>query len=168
MSLPKTLRDFAIYNDGVFVGEGESAKLPKIAYKTEEWIGGGMSAPVEIRDHLEKLDCEWSTKGFDVTPYTQLGQENLGSIGLRFVGAYQAPDTGDVDSVEIVMRGTHKEVEGSELKRGEQGSTKVMSTLTTYQLLLNGEEKIFIDTINGVERYGGKDVRSNIRQALGI
>jgi uncharacterized protein len=168
MSLPSTLRDFAIFNEGEFIGEGEMARLPKLAYKTEEWIGGGMSAPVEIRDHLEKMDCEWETKGFVPLPFKQLGDENLGAIGLRFVGAYHQPDTGTVDSVEVELRGTHKEVESGQLKRGEQGSTKVMSTLTTYKLSVNGQELVFIDAINGVERFNGKDIRAPLREALGL
>lgn len=168
MSLPRTLRDFAIFNEGEFIGEGEMARLPKIAYKTADWIGGGMSAPVEIRDHLEKMDCEWETKGFLALPFKQMGTESLGGIGLRFVGAYDQPDSSVLDSVEVEMRGTHKEIESGQLKRGEQGSTKVMSTLTTYKLSVNGQELVFIDALNGIERYDGKDIRSPLREALGL
>jgi uncharacterized protein len=168
MSFPRTLRDFAIFNEGEFIGEGDMARLPKIAYKTEEWIGGGMSAPVEIRDHLEKMDCEWETKGFLELPFKQMGSERLGSIGLRFVGAYYQSDSGTVDSVEVEIRGTHKEVDGGQLKRGEQNSTKVMSTLTTYKLSVNGVELIFIDALNGIERYDGKDIRNPLREAIGL
>lgn len=168
MSLPRTLRDFGIFEDGEFIGEGVMARLPKLAYKTEEWIGGGMAAPVEIRDHLEKLDCEWEAKGFLALPFKQLGKDRLGAIGLRFVGAFDDPDSGAVDSVEVELRGNHKEVEGGEFKRGEGGNTKVMSALTTYKLSLNGKELVFIDVINGVERFDGKDIRAPLREALGL
>jgi uncharacterized protein len=150
------------------VMEGESATLPDLEYKTDEWIGAGMSAPVEIRDHLEKLTCEWSYKGFLDSPFADFGEENLGGLGLVFIGAYESPEDGRVYNVTTSLRGNHKKIQPGELKRGEQGSGKVMSTLTTYQLLKDNEEKVFIDVINGIERYNGKDIRSNIRQALGI
>jgi uncharacterized protein len=168
MSMPRDLKDFMVYVDGEYAGECESGSAPKLSYKVEEWIGGGMAGPVEIDQHLEKLSCEWSPRGFKLSAYAQMGRRNLGAIGLRFAGAYARPDTGEVDSVEHIMRGTHREIDGGELKRGAPGQTKVTSTCTTYELRVNGAEVIFVDMINGIERYDGVDVRAGIRQALGL
>lgn len=168
MSLPNDLKDYAIYVDGEFKGECESGTAPKLSYKVEEWIGGGMAGPVDIDQHLEKLSCEWATRGFSLSPYQQFGKRELGALGLRFVGAYQKADSGEVDSVEHIMRGTHRELDSGEMKRGENGNTKISSSLTIYELRVNGKEIIHIDLINGIERYNGTDARANIRQALGL
>jgi uncharacterized protein len=168
MALPRDLRDFAIFVDGEgYKGQGMTARLPELSYKTEEWIGAGMSAPVEIDSHLEKLDCEWSARGFDVGSYRQFGERRLGGLGLRFVGAYRDPETNALLHVEAIMRGTHKKIDGASFKRGEPGETKTMSTLTFYRLEINGEEAVEIDTINGTERYFGTDVRSDLREIIG-
>lgn len=168
MSLPRDLKDFMVYVDGEYKGECSSGTAPKLTYKVEEWIGGGMSGPVDIDQHLEKLTCEWSTRGFELSAYAQMGKRNLGALGLRFVGAYQRPEDGGVDSVEHIMRGTHREVDGGEMKRSDAGSTKIASSLTHYELHVNGREVVYIDLLNGVERYDGHDVRGDIRAALGL
>jgi uncharacterized protein len=168
MSLPRDLKDYVVFSDGVQIGECESGQAPKLSYKVEEWIGGGMAGPVEIDQHLEKLGCEWATRGFSIPAFKQFGHRRLGAIGLRFVGAFQRADTSAVDSVEHIMRGTHREIDGGDMKRGDNGNTKVMSSLTIYEMRINDEEVIHIDLINGVERYNGIDVRADIRQALGV
>ena len=168
MSILKELRDFAIFVEGDFKAQGDEARLPKIAFATDEWIGSGMAAPVEIRQHLEKMDCEFTARGFELAAYQQLGTNGLGGLGLRFVGAMQKPDTTEVDSVEFEMRGQHKEVDGGNFKRKEPGQTKVMSTLTQAKLTVNGEEIYFIDAMVGIARFNGVDIYSDVRQALGI
>ncbi len=168
MSMLKELRDFAIFVEGEQKGQGDEARLPKLAFATDEWIGPGMAAPTEIRQHLEKMDCEWTARGFELAAYQQMGVNTLGGLGLRFVGAMQRPDTAEVDSVEFEMRGQHKEIDGGSFKRKEPGQTKVMSTLTQARLSINGEEVYFIDAIAGIARFNGTDIYSNIRQALGI
>lgn len=168
MSLPRDLKDYAVYVDGEYQGEAESGTAPKLSYKAEEWIGSGMAGPVDIDQHLEKLTCEWMARGFSIPAFSQFGKRSLGAIGLRFAGAYQRGDSGDVDSVEHIMRGNHREVESPEHKRGAPGNTKITSSLTMYELRINDEEIIHIDLINGIERYNGNDVRSDIRQAIGL
>ena len=168
MSMPRDLKDFIVFVDGEQKGECVSGQAPKLSYKVDEFIGGGMAGPVDIDQHLEKLSCEWSARGFELSAFEQFGKRKLGAIGLRFVGAYQQADTEAVDSVEHIMRGTHKEIDGGDMKRGESGTTKIMSSLTLYELRINGAEVIHIDMISGVERYAGVDIRSPIRQALGI
>jgi uncharacterized protein len=166
MSLPRDLKDYLVYVDGEQKGECVSGQAPKLAYKVDEWIGGGMAGPISIDQHLEKMSCEWSARGIELASYQQFGKRKLGAVGLRFVGAYQQPDTGAVDSVEHIMRGNHSEVDSGDMKRGEPGTTKIMSTLTSYELRVNDVEIVHIDLIAGVERYGGKDIRSAIRSAL--
>lgn len=168
MSLPLDLKDYALFVEGDYLGETNMTRLPKLAYKVEEWIGSGMSGPIEIDQHLEKMDCEWETRGFSLDAYEQFGVRELGGLGLSFRGAYQRGNDGDVTTVEWLVRGQHRELEGGENKRGENGTTKVVTSIVTVTLLVNDQEKIHVDMLAGVERYNGVDKRSGLRDALGI
>lgn len=166
MSIPHDLKDYALFMNGVFLGNADSGKPPKLTYKVEEWIGGGMAGPVDIDQHLEKLEAEFTCRGFQLIE--GFGNRRIGGNGLRFVGSYQDDTTGGVTKVEHIMRGKFVETTPGELKRGDPSNQAVKATLSTYELHVNDEEKVFIDLLNGVERYNGEDVRSDIRQALGI
>lgn len=168
MSLPFDLKDYALFANGDYIGETNMTRLPKLSRKVEEWIGSGMSGPVEITQHLEKIDVEYETRGFSLDAFDQFGTTELGGLGLSFRGAHQRGNDGDVTTVEWIVRGTHKEVEAGEHKRGENGSTKVSTSVTTLTLLVNDQEKIHVDLLNGIERYNGNDVRSAIRSAIGL
>lgn len=168
MSLPRDLKDYLVFIEGTQRGECSEGNAPKLSYKVEEWIGGGMAGPIDIDQHLEKLTCDWSLRGFLGDVYEQFGKRNLGALGIRFVGAYQRPDTGAVDQIEHIMRGTHREIDPGGSKRGDTGTVKISSSLTIYELRVNGEEMVHIDLINGIERYNGTDIRADIRQALGL
>jgi len=166
MSIPNDLKDFALFMEGNFLGNADSGKPPKLTYKVEEWIGGGMAGPVDIDHHLEKLEAEFTCRGFQLIE--AFGNRRIGGTGLRFVGSYQDDSTGLVTKVEHIMRGKFLENTPGDLKRGDPSNQAVKANLSIYELHINDQEVIFIDLINGVERYNGNDVRSDIRQALGI
>lgn len=168
MSMSYDLKDFNLFNEGQgYIGQVSMGKTPKLSRKMDEFIAAGMVAPVKIAQHLEVLEMEWGVRGFDPTPYRQFGRINLGDIGLRFSGAYQRPDTGDVDAIDVIVRGIHEEIDPGDAKRGEAGETKVKTTLSYYELIKNGERLVRIDVMNGIEEYGGVDLNAAIRQALG-
>lgn len=168
MSIPNDLKDFATYSGARFIGEATMNRAPKLTRKVEEWIGGGMAGPIEIAQHLEKMDCEWEARGFSIDAFEQFGTDELGGVGLRFVGAYQHGDSGQVTKVEHVIRGNHKEIDAGEQKRSDNGTTKVASSVTVYTLFVDDREIVHVDMLNGIERYQGKDRREGIRAALGI
>lgn len=168
MSLPFDLKDYGLYSDGDYIGETTMAKPPKLSRKVEDWIGSGMAGPVEITQHLEKADCEWETRGFSLDAYEQFGITELGGVGLAFRGAHQRGNDGAVTTVEWQIRGTHREVEASENKRSENGTTKVATSITTLTLLVDDVEKIHVDFLAGIERYNGVDVRADLRSAIGL
>lgn len=59
----------------------------------------------------------------------------MDGIQLRFTGSIQRDDTGEVQAVELVVRGRHKEVDSGEWKTGESNTTKVTSTNSYANLL---------------------------------
>lgn len=169
MALPKKLIDLMCFAEGgAFIGNVASLTPPKLTRKVEEYIAGGMAAPIELQYDLELLVAEWSLKGYAVEPFQQMGIIGSSGVGLRFVGAIQRDDTGGTDSIEFVMRGFHKEVDGGEMKKSESGETKITTSCAYYRHEYNGVEIVMVDAINGIERINGVDRREGIRAALGI
>ena len=71
-------------------------------------------------------------------------------------------------SVEIVMRGRHKELDGGENKQGESGTTKMSTECAYYQLTIDGKEVSEIDIINMVLKVDGVDRLAEHRKAIGL
>lgn len=76
--------------------------------------------------------------------------------------------TGEVQAVELVVRGRHKEVDSGEWKTGESSTTKVSSTNSYAKLTINGEVLYEVDLVNMVEIVDGVDLMEEHRNALGL
>jgi len=62
--VPQTLYNMNAHIDGLsFNGEITSLTLPKLTLKTEEHRAGGMDAPVEMDQGMEKLESSFAGKG---------------------------------------------------------------------------------------------------------
>jgi uncharacterized protein len=168
MALPAKLRDLALFSDGNrFLAQVEELIPPKIVRKVEEWLGGGMSAPVQLAYDIEAMKAEWTLKGFEADAIRQAGIPGITGVGLRFVGAYDRDDTGQVVAVEVAMRGRHDEVDLGSMKKGESGATKVVTNLTYCRIEVDGRELFEVDALTGVCVIGGIDQRAAINAALG-
>ncbi|GEM_PF-133955 len=122
---------FGVLNDGNnYQGIVESLTLPKFGRKFEKYRGGGMlgSADVDLGLDDGALDTEFSIGGTELLLFKQMGKATVDGIQLRFTGSIQRDDTGEVQAVELVVRGRHKEVDSGEWKTGESNTTKVSST----------------------------------------
>jgi len=169
MALPRKLKNFNLFNDGVsFVGVASEIVLPKLTRKMEETRNGGMNGPVDADLGMEKLEAEHSYGGIVREVFNQFGISRADGVLLRFAGAYQRDDTGDVDAVEVVMRGRHTEIDGGTSKAGDDTAFKVKSTLSYYKLTINGETVIEIDVLNMVEMVNGEDRLAQQRSAIGV
>lgn len=169
MSLPKKLKNFNLFNDGNnYMGVIKEITLPKLTTKTEEWRGGGMDIPVDADMGMEKLTTEWTVGGYVAQILKQYSLIEAGGTLLRMTGAIQQDDTGEVQTVEVVMRGRHTEIEMGSAQAGEDTEFKVISSLTYYKLSINGEELVEIDALNMVKKIAGNDVLEPFRRALGI
>lgn len=169
MALPNSLKNFNAFNDGVsFMGVIEELKLPKLSRKFEEFRGGGMDGPVSLDMGQEKLEIEQICSGFVLDAYKAYGCTSASGVMIRFAGAYQREDTGDVQAVEIVVRGRHQEIDGGDAKVGDKGKTTIKSALTYYKLTVDGKEVIEIDLLNFVFKVDGKDMMDKQRKAIGL
>jgi hypothetical protein len=171
MALPRKLKHLNLFNDGNnWQGIVESLTLPKFTRKFEKYRGGGMAGAVDVDMGLDDgaLDTEFSIGGMESLLYKQLAKTTADAIQLRFTGSIQRDDTGEVQAVELVVRGRHKEIDAGELKTGESNSTKVSSTNSYAKLTINGEVLYEVDTINMIEIVDGVDLMEAHRQAIGL
>ncbi|MDB5683572.1 MAG: phage tail protein, partial [Sphingomonas bacterium] len=167
--LPRKIKDLMLFNAGsAYLGEVASLTPPKLTRKMEEWRGGGMDTPIEIDMGGEKLEAEWSIGGPVRDVLRQSGFAQAGMTGLRFVGTFQADDTGELTRIEIVLRGRHSEIDMGEWKPGEGGEFKVKTSVSYYKLIWNGRTEIEIDVLGMVHIVGGVDLMAERRAALGL
>lgn len=169
MALPRTLKHFNVFADGVsHAGEVEEIDLPKLSRKVEEYRAGGMNGPVEVDLGNDKLEMEATYGGLMREILKQYGTTTVDGAMLRFAGAYQREDTGAVDAVEIVVRGRHTEIDFGKAKAGSKDPFKVKSALSYYKLTVNGEVWIEIDHVNFIETVFSNDRLAEQRKAIGL
>jgi P2 family phage contractile tail tube protein len=169
MAFPSKLKQLMMFNDGAaFVGETVSITPPKLTRKLEEYRAGGMSRAVKVDMGGEPLEMEATYGGPMRAILRQYGMLNLAGVQQRFVGSHQNDETGQVETVEIVTRGRHEEIDLGEWKAGEDTEFKVKSQLSYFKLTWNGVVEIEIDVLGMVEIVGGVDLMAEHRAALGF
>jgi P2 family phage contractile tail tube protein len=167
--MPRKLKNFNVfYNGDNYIGRCAEVELPKLTRKTEDLQAGGMNGPVKVDLGNEGLEINHTYAGFEADIYREYGVPTADAVLLRFSGAYQRDDTADVDSVEIVVRGRHTEIDPGSAKAGDDTELKVKSDLSYYKLSVNGSVVIEIDLINFVELVGDVDRLAAQRAAMGI
>ncbi|MDF7673550.1 phage major tail tube protein [Acetobacteraceae bacterium ESL0709] len=150
-----------------FAGAVVEFTPPKTKLKTEEFRGGGMDAPVDITQGMEKLTTEFSVK--ECSPLL------LGSASPRegqnrsFImrGALEDWD-GTITPRVIIMRGKVTNVDQGSLKPGGESQLKVEMTLDYYQDTINGTLVLEIDVLNMTYITNGKNELAEISSALGL
>lgn len=167
MALPRMLKNMTLFNDGVnLMGEVAEVALPKLSRKFEEYRGGGMNGSVDTDHGIEKLEMQWKCGGLMEQVLKQFGTLTHNGVMLRFAGAYKRDDSAAVDSVQVVVRGRHKEIDPGTAKGGEKGEFSVTSSLSYYKLTINNVDVIEIDIINMIEKVNGVDLLAAQRRAL--
>ena len=169
MALPRKLKNLNVFQNGTsFLGEVKTVTLPTLSRTMEDWRGGGMDGAVGVDLGQEPIELEHTYGGFMLPILRQYGAVGVGTVGLRFAGAYQRDDTGAVDAVEIVIRGRHSEIEPGEATGGEDTEFNVTTRCAYYALRVNGVVEIEIDLLNMIFIVDGVDILALQREALGI
>lgn len=167
--LPRVLKYLNMFVDGTsYVGEVQEVSLPKLARKMEKFRSGGMLGEVSIDLGQEPLEIESTFGGYMKPILQQYGIANISGVLMRFAGSYQREDDAPEDSVEIVVRGRHSEIDRGSAKAGDKSEFKVKSDLTYYKEIINGTTIIEIDMINMVFVVDGKDLMAGHRAAIGL
>lgn len=171
MAMPRKLKNMNLFNDGTsYLGIAKSATPPPLSRKMEGYRGGGMNGSVKADLGMsdDGLQFEWKLGGLDLIVLKQFGMVKADGVMLRFAGAYQQDDTGEVAAVEIVVRGRHETIEMGESAPGEDTEHSITTTCSYYKLTINGEDVIEIDLLNFVEIIDGVDMLAEQRKAIGI
>ncbi|KRA15361.1 phage major tail tube protein [Lysobacter sp. Root604] len=169
MALPRKLKNLNLFGDGEsFLGQVVEVKLPTLTRSMEDYRGGGMSGPVKIDNGSEGLELESKFGGLMRSILRQYGLTRHDAVQLRFAGAYQRDDTGQVDAVEVVVRGRHSEIDMGTAKAGDDTEFTVKTACSYYKLTINGVVVIEIDFVNMVEIVDGVDRLADQRRAIGV
>ncbi|MFJ2384276.1 phage major tail tube protein [Pseudomonas protegens] len=171
MAMPRKLKNLNLFNDGnSYLGVVKSVTLPPLGRKMEAYRGGGMNGSVkaDLGFSDDGIQFEWKTGGLDLIALRQFGSVNASGIMLRFSGAFQQDDTGEVSTVEVVVRGRHESIEMGDAKPGEDTEHSIKTTCSYYKLTVDNEEIVEIDLLNFIEKVNGVDMLEKQRQALGI
>ncbi|MBS5840553.1 MULTISPECIES: phage major tail tube protein [Pseudomonas] len=171
MAMPRKLKNLNMFNDGNnYLGVVKSVTLPVLARKMEAYRGGGMNGPVkaDLGFSDDGIQLEWKTGGLDLIALRQFGAVNASSVALRFTGAFQQDDTGEISSVEVVMRGRHETIDMGEAQPGEDTEHSITTTCTYYKLSVDNEALIEIDLLNFIENVNGVNMLEKQREALGF
>jgi P2 family phage contractile tail tube protein len=171
MAMPRKLKNLNLFNDGnSYLGVVKSVTLPPLGRKMESYRGGGMNGSVkaDLGFSDDGIQFEWKTGGLDLIALRQFGSVNASGIMLRFSGAFQQDDTGDVSTVEVVVRGRHETIEMGDASPGEDTEHSITTTCSYYKLTVDNEDIIEIDLLNFIEKVDGVDMLEKQRQALGI
>ena len=135
--------------------------------KAEEYRAGGQIAPVDINMGLEKLEAEFKMGGYMVELIRKFGT-TIDGMQMRFMGAYEQDDSGDVTSVELVMRGRFSEIDPGNSKVGDDTEQNFKVPLTYYKIIVDGKELAEIDALNTIFIVDGVDRLAEHRAAIGI
>ena len=162
------LRNVTLFVDGRgYAGAVDEFSPPKLTVKTEEFRAGGMDAPVEIDQGLEKLECTLKTSSIDAGLLKQWGVAQGAATPLTLRGALVSED-GTVRAAVVHVRGRVKEIDWGEWKPGEMAQMTAAVACRYYKLEIDGETVHEIDVENMIRVVDGVDQLEAQRTALGI
>ena len=165
--ISNVLRNFIVYVDGEGkLGDGHKCQLPNIVEKTEEFLGGGMPAPLEMGLAFEALTASFAMTSLDRQVKNKIGIHPPRQWNFTARG-YMESSNGDTSSVIANMRGRIKSSDLGEWEVGSEVENTFELTLVRYRLRIGGNEiyKINIETPEWV--VNGQDQLAAMRRALG-
>jgi P2 family phage contractile tail tube protein len=166
--IPEVLSNCAAFIDGVsFAGEVPTLTLPKLTKKTDDYQGGGMSAPIEMGMGLEKLEAAFTTNGVRRESLKYFGLADQTACNAVFRAAYKGLK-GAVKAVTVTLRGAVKEVDMGDWKPGDKAEIKHAMSVTYYKLEIDGRVMYEIDPLNMIQVIDGVDQLAAERTALGL
>lgn len=170
MALPKILKDFNLFYDGnSWQGLVPTLTLPELALQMQEYRAGGMDAAVEVDKGMEKLTMEWQTGGLQESIFSGFGTSKINGQLMRFEGAFESDETGDITACTVTVRGRHSKIALGEQKIGsDNGTHSITTSLSYYKLDVNGQTVIEIDVPNYICVVDGVDRLAKRRAAMGI
>ena len=149
-------------------GEGEACTLPKITAKTEEFVGGGMLASIDIpMGMIEKMEFECKLNSFNGDAFARVAATPDRAIDVVVRGNISQTNGTQAGAVAR-MRGYITEAAPDELSPGKKVQTSVKMSVHYYKLTVAGVDKLEVDAMNYKLVQDGTDRLAAVRQNLGI
>lgn len=168
MAARDVLKNINLFVDGRgYGGQVQEVTPPKLALKTEDFMAGGMVAPVELTMALEKLEASASLIAYDADVLSLFGVVEGANISFSIRGTLESFD-GTVKPVLHAMTGKIKTLDSGTQKAGELAPLKIEMALTYYRLEVNNVALQEIDVENMIFMANGVDLLAQQRAALGI
>jgi P2 family phage contractile tail tube protein len=166
--IPQVLSNMNAFVDGVsFAGDVPTLSLPKLTQKTDDYQGGGMSAPIEMAMGLEKLEAAFTTNGVRREALKYFGLADQTACAIVFRGAFRGLK-GTVTPVVVTLRGGIKEVDMGDWKPGDKAEIKHAIKAVYYKLEIDGRVMYEIDPLNMIQVIDGVDQLAEERSAVGL
>ena len=169
MAIKSILHNFTVFVDGKGkIGQVNEFTPPKLTLKTQEFNGGGMSAPVDVpMGTLEKLEAELTLNGFDADVLTLFSVAPGKVVPFTLRGAL-LDDDGTTRDMVIKLRGFIREMDRGNFKLGDEATLKLSLSLNYYKEEQGGQVLIEVSPDNMIMTVNGVDQLAETRKALGV
>jgi P2 family phage contractile tail tube protein len=168
MAARDVLKNLTLWIDGRgMAGQVQDVNPPKLTQKTDDFMGGGMVAPVAVTVGMEKLTADFSLIAYDPDVLALFGVVEGSTVPLTIRGALESFD-GTVTPILMTMRGKIIEQDPGTWKPGEVPYLKVSMALNYYKLQHGSTVVHEIDVENMIATINGNDTLAAFRSALGI
>jgi P2 family phage contractile tail tube protein len=161
-------KNINLFVDGQgYAGQIEDFNAPVLATKTEEFRGGGMDAPIDLKMGLEKLETSFNLIAYDRSVLALFGVAAGNVVSLVAREALESFD-GTVTPVIHVMRGRIRQIDPGTSKSGDKAALQVTMSLSYYKLQHGDTVPQEVDVENMIHKVNGVDVLAAQRAALAI
>jgi P2 family phage contractile tail tube protein len=168
MALKDIIRNYTFFIDGVlFTGDVYEVEIPKLRWKVEEYRGGGMDLPVEVKLGHEKLEI-----GFSISAHSDFVLARYGLVQgeqriFKFFGELISYD-GVQKGVQIEAHGFIRELDQGSVRPGEKTTAKAMVSCDYLKHTIDNKVILEIDAFNLRWIVNGVDKNATSRQLLGL
>jgi P2 family phage contractile tail tube protein len=168
MAARDVLKNLTLWVDGRgMAGQVQDVNPPKLVQKLEEFMGGGMVAPVAVTVGMERMTCDFSLIAYDPDVLALFGIVEGASTPLTIRGALESYD-GTVTPVVMNLRGKVTEQDPGNWKPGTVPYLKTSMELNYYKLTHGSTVVQEIDVENMICNINGTDTLTAMRTALGL
>jgi P2 family phage contractile tail tube protein len=168
MSVNDILRDYTLFIDGyLFSGDVSSVSMPKLNWKVEEYRGGGMDVPIEVKLGHEKIELEFELTAHSSRVYGIYGLAP-GNNKLFKIYAQLVSYDGTEKGVQIEVDGFIKTLDPGQNTPGSKSQTKVTVAADYLKHTIDGTIVLEIDALNKKFVANGVDQNAKARQLLGL
>ncbi len=168
VKFPLYLKNFnLILGPTDYAGVVEEVTFPKISYKSEEVLNGGMVMPIKIPTVLEAMDVTFKMSEQTFEGFVLAGAPTAGLIEAVVYGHLQNA-LGDTSELIYAMRGTILKIDSGSAKNGDLKSGVQTIEMNLMSLIVTRDNiPLFaVDSQNGMIKHGVFDHTTAARKNL--